>query len=130
MCPVTGTARLTLPMDHRAAAQARRFLRQAHCGTHHAGVLDSAQLLISELVSNAVRHGAPPITLEIDCDETRGMTARVGDGNPRSPVLARAGDDDESGRGVALVDLISDAWGVDPARHGKEVWFRLNACRE
>lgn len=126
MCGVTPPARLTLPMDEQAVRRARTFLRDTHCTTHAAAVLDDAQLLVSELVTNAVRHGAPPITVEIECDESTGLTARISDGDPRLPSLGHAEDQDESGRGVALVDLISDVWGIEPSPDGKGVWFRFN----
>lgn len=128
MCAVTPPAVLTLPMDQRAAGRARAFLRQASCSTHTATVLAEAQLLVSELVTNAVRYGTPPIRLEIECEQHAGLTVRVSDAEPTQPVAGTATDDDESGRGVALVDLISDAWGIDPAPPGKAVWFRLNTC--
>lgn len=125
MCAVTPTAQLTLPMDGHAAARARAFLRQGLCPAHGIALIDDAQLLISELVTNAVRHGAPPLTLQLTCDESTGMTARVSDNDPALPTCTAASDQAESGRGMALVDLISDAWGVEPAPPGKAVWFRL-----
>jgi anti-sigma regulatory factor (Ser/Thr protein kinase) len=130
MCAVTPSARLTLAMDERAARRARTFLRDTHCTAHAAAVLDDAQLLVSELVTNAVRYGAPPITVELECDESTGLTARISDGDPRLPSLGHAHDQDESGRGVALVDLISDAWGIEPSSAGKGVWFRFNRDHE
>ena len=127
MCAVTAPAELQLPMDGRAAGTARSFLREAHCEAHGAWVLDDAKLLVSELVTNAVCHGAPPVVLEIGCDGTSGMTVRVRDGDAHPPTVVQATAEDESGRGVALVDMLSDAWGVEPAQHGKVIWFRLGA---
>lgn len=127
MCAVTPPATLALPMDARAARQARSFVRDALCPSHSAGLVDDAQLLVSELVANAVRHGAPPVTLEVGCEASTGMTGRVSDGDPRLPTLGYPGDQDESGRGVALIDLISDDWGVELTPPGKAVWFRLTA---
>ncbi|WP_231133998.1 ATP-binding protein [Motilibacter deserti] len=109
----------------RAAAQARSFVTEASCPAHGSHVYDEALLLVSELVANAVRHGAPPITLEVSCDGSMGMLVRVSDGSPAAPVAKQASLEDESGRGVALVDLISDAWGVEPTSEGKGVWFRI-----
>ena len=125
MCLVTPPAVLTLEMDERAPGRARQFLREARCQAHNASVLDEAVLLMSELVTNAMRHGAPPIRTEVSCRATSGMQVRVSDGDPTAPTARYAGPDDQSGRGVGLVDMLSDAWGVDPTPNGKTVWFRL-----
>jgi anti-sigma regulatory factor (Ser/Thr protein kinase) len=114
-------------MDPQAPSRARDFVRQAYCDEHNASVLDEAALLVSELVTNAIRHGSPPLTTEVECVGTQGMQVRVSDGNPAVPAVRAATPDAESGRGTALVDLLSDAWGVEPMDHGKAVWFRLKA---
>jgi anti-sigma regulatory factor (Ser/Thr protein kinase) len=125
VCRLTPSAVLTLELDDRAPARARQFLREARCPEHNASVLDEAVLLTSELVTNAMQHGAPPITTEVACNATSGMQVRVSDGDPNAPTARHAGPEDQSGRGVGLVDMLSDAWGVDPTPNGKTVWFRL-----
>jgi anti-sigma regulatory factor (Ser/Thr protein kinase) len=126
VCGVTRTAQVTLRTGRRAADEARAFLRTARCPAHvGAAALDDALLLVSELVTNAVRHGAPPLTLRIDCEESSGITVRVSDGEPGLPVLGCAHEQAESGRGMTLVDAISDDWGAEPDAPGKTVWFRL-----
>jgi anti-sigma regulatory factor (Ser/Thr protein kinase) len=127
MCSVTAPVRLLMPTDEHAPRQARLFLAEAHCPAHNTGVLDEATLLVSELVTNALLHGAPPITMELECDGSEGMQVRVSDGSEARPALAHPDSEDEHGRGVALVDILSDAWGVDPTPNGKAVWFRLCA---
>jgi anti-sigma regulatory factor (Ser/Thr protein kinase) len=127
MCTVSAPVRLAMPMDDHAPGHARLFLAEAHCPAHNTSVLDEATLLVSELVTNALLHGAPPITLEIECDGSAGMQIRVSDGSGAQPAIGHPGVDDEHGRGVALVDMLSDAWGVDPTPNGKAVWFRLRA---
>lgn len=123
MCTVTPPAELTLPVDGRAPGQARRFLREASCSPHHAHVLDEAELLVSELVTNAVVHATPPLTVKVECDGTS-LRVAVTDGSDRSPVPRVADADAESGRGIFLVDVISDRWGVAPSDgEGKAVWF-------
>ena len=126
MCIPTAASRLSLPMTTGAPARARAFLAHATCTAHHAGVLASAQLLVSELVTNAVRHGAAPVTVQVECDTTAGVVVRVHDEGPAHPRLVRAGARDEGGRGLALVDAVSDDWGVEPTGRGKAVWFRLH----
>lgn len=125
MCDVTAAASTTLPSDASAPRLARVFLRAARCPRHHATVLDDAELLTSELVTNAVVHGAPPVTLAVECDTSSGMRVRVTDGSSRHPLPRAARPADVDGRGMALVDLLSAAWGAEPTEHGKEVWFLL-----
>ena len=128
MCEATARAEVLLPMQRTAPAQAREFARRSGCTDHALEVLDDALLLISELVTNSVLHGGPPIVLAIDCDGG-GLHVRVRDGAPAAPVPRVAGADAENGRGMSLVELISDTWGVAPVadQHGlgKEVWFEL-----
>lgn len=121
--------RIVLPMDPTAAKSARDFLATMCCGRHEAGVLDEAQLLVSELVGNAVRHGAPPIEVEVRCAGAETLQIRVRDAADGEPAQRDAGPDDEGGRGLALVDLLSEAWGIEPTEPGKAVWFRLRLAR-
>jgi anti-sigma regulatory factor (Ser/Thr protein kinase) len=127
--PATGAMRITLPADEKAPGAARRFLREARCPLRDAEVLEDAALLVSELVTNAIRHAAPPITLEVVCQPPDGLQVRVTDGSPLPPANPALTAHAESGRGMALVDVVSDSWGVEPAEPGKAVWFRLTtAC--
>lgn len=125
MCSVTPPAQKTLPIDASAASAARAFLRSAGCLQHHSRVLDDALLLLSEVVANAVRHGSPPITAEVECIEAAELQIRVTDGNPYPPQPRTADLLDGGGRGLHLVDMLSLDWGVDPTTNGKVVWFRL-----
>ena len=127
VCEETPEVQTTLPLDPRAAGEARRFLRAAICRAHAASVLDSAELLVSELVGNGVRHAAPPITLRVACDGSSGLQVYVSDGEPSAPAPRQASADAENGRGMTLVDYISDDWGVQPHADGKTVWFTLTA---
>ena len=64
--------------------------------------------------------------MQVECDTTTGLVVRVHDEGPTHPDLHRGGAGEKGGYGIALVDLISDAWGVEPTGHGKAVWFRLH----
>ena len=116
---------VTLPRNAEASGLARSFLAEACCADRHAGVLEDAQLLVSELVTNAVRHGGPPITLCVRCDGSSDMQVRVSDGNVHQPQVKHPEATEEGGRGMMLVDLISEHWGVDTDDDGKVVWFQL-----
>ncbi|BEP13372.1 hypothetical protein acdb102_16830 [Acidothermaceae bacterium B102] len=125
MCSETPAATLDLPATTEAPRLGREFVHFALCAAHHATVRDDAELLVSELVTNAVLHGLPPITLRVDCD-TLELIVEVSD-EAAGPALAPRDVtlEGESGRGLALVDILSDAWGVEPLDQGKVVWFRL-----
>ncbi len=129
MCETTERAELSLPMTAASAAAAREFARASGCTEHAAQVLDDALLLISELVTNSIRYGGPTIVLSVECDGGGGLKVRVRDGSDRVPQQRQASADDETGRGLMLVDLLSDAWGIEPVKDehgvGKAVWFEL-----
>jgi anti-sigma regulatory factor (Ser/Thr protein kinase) len=127
VCDYTSSARLTLPPRPESVGDARSFLRKRFCPEHDARVVESAVLLVSELVTNTVRYGSPPVAVEIDCDQTHTLQVRVSDASPELPVPSQSGPDDERGRGLAIVDFLSDDWGVDPAEGGKTVWFRISS---
>ncbi|MFB9376510.1 ATP-binding protein [Kineococcus gynurae] len=122
---MTPDVELALPLDARAVSAARRFLREAVCPVHASAVLEDAELLVSELVTNGVRYGLPPITVAVRCRDGSGLTVEVSDSAAREPQPRNAAPDDESGRGMRLVDVISDDWGVSPTDTGKTVWYRL-----
>lgn len=85
---------------------------------------DDVLLLVSEMVTNAVRHAEPPVGLEIEVDEDA-VVVVVRDGSPSEPVARDAAPDAEGGRGMMLVDLLTDEHGVRPQPPGKVVWARL-----
>lgn len=92
----------------------------------------TAELVVSELVTNAVRHGCVPgrlVALRLVYDLEKTVTIEVSDAGDRRPPAAPSGDrrDDlsESGRGLTLVAAFADAWGVRDRDIGKTVWARL-----
>ena len=84
----------------------------------------AAELMVSELVSNAVLHGSSPIELEL---LTVGdiVRATVTDGGTGRPVPKSPESDDPHGRGLLIVRLLAHEWGVVDAGAGKSVWFTL-----
>ncbi|MBA3742548.1 ATP-binding protein [Sporichthya sp.] len=124
---LTSPRRIELRCTPEAGKTARDFLDESYCNCHDGRVCEDAALLVSELVTNAVRHGAPPIVLEVRCGGAQTLEVRVRDGGPGQPLLGNLADlDREGGRGVALIDLLSEAWGTETDPSGKTVWFRLN----
>ena len=75
-------------------------------------------------MTNAVRHGQPPVSLEIGrCEHC--VTVVVADGSTARPATRPAGDDDEGGRGLHLIDLLATDSGVRSQPPGKAVWAEL-----
>src|SRR5689334_8808361 len=124
MCETTPRSERELPVSHQAPALARDFLRDASCSVHHSALVDDALLLTSELVTNSVLHGGPPLVIAVDCDGEQ-LQVRVRDGSPTVPMPKDAAQSDENGRGLALVAALSDEWGVAPDSDGKYVWFAI-----
>jgi anti-sigma regulatory factor (Ser/Thr protein kinase) len=117
---------VVIDIDARAVAAARSLVRSIECARHCSATIGSAELIVSELVTNAIRHGAPPVTLEITCDGDT-LQVRVSDTSPDLPALRTAGDDDVDGRGLRIVDVLSDSYGVDLLASRKAVWARIAA---
>jgi anti-sigma regulatory factor (Ser/Thr protein kinase) len=89
--------------------------------------VDDALLVISELVTNAVRHAGTASTLELELGQT-GTQLRVtlADGSTVAPRLRRAGTAAEEGRGMAILAALSDRWGIEPHQGGKRVWWEID----
>jgi PAS domain S-box-containing protein len=112
-------------LDPRAARSARDFIARHVAEPELTELRETAVLLVSEVVTNALRHtdGNVELALWRFLDRIR---VEVSDETSRSPVAAYAGLLDESGRGVPLMDALSDRWGTSPHGEGKVVWFELD----
>lgn len=127
--PEQTQAVLTLPPHPRSAADARRFVDHVLAVWRCPDLRDTAQLLVSELVTNSVRHAGTPVRLTVRRADG-GLRVEVADGSkgrPR-PHLPDAGA--EAGRGLFLLDQLARAWGVRDERGGKAVWFELDELRQ
>ncbi|MFK0022756.1 SpoIIE family protein phosphatase [Streptomyces sp. NPDC090798] len=80
----------------------------------------TTELVVSELVTNAIRYGRPPIQLRLIHDRT--LLCEVSDDSSTTPHQRRARGYDEGGRGLLLVSQVTEHWGTRHARHGKTVW--------
>jgi DNA-binding response OmpR family regulator/anti-sigma regulatory factor (Ser/Thr protein kinase) len=89
------------------------------------GLLDDVVLLVSELVTNAVIHGRPPIELRLRSSGGQ-IVLEVRDCATYLPRRLRPTPEDEHGRGLQLVALIADRWGTRPTPDGKSVWCVLS----
>ncbi|MFJ9638362.1 SpoIIE family protein phosphatase [Streptomyces sp. NPDC101178] len=82
--------------------------------------VDSTELIVSELVTNAVRYGTPPLRLRLLLDTT--LTCEVHDGSTASPHLRHAHAVDEGGRGLFIVSRLAAHWGARHGPDGKVLW--------
>jgi PAS domain S-box-containing protein len=113
----------TLPREPRSVGRAREFARNQLVGWDLEPLVDTAELLVSELVTNALRYGEGEIRLRLLLDRT--LVCEVWDAGLVQPRRRRARDTDEGGRGLQLVGLLSAAWGSRRTPRGKTVWFEL-----
>ncbi|MBL7518291.1 SpoIIE family protein phosphatase [Frankia sp. CNm7] len=89
-----------------------------------ADALETAVLVLSELVGNAIAHGRPPIDARLRRLADR-VVVEVADGGGRLPRRRHVGVDEEAGRGLELVATLADRWGVRPTPDGKVVWAEI-----
>lgn len=118
---------LVLGAEPESVPAARRFATTALAGHQHDLVAD-AELVVTELVTNAALHGAPPIRLRVRSNPD-GVRIEVHDAGHRMPVPARRNTAAMTGRGLSLVGAITGRWGVEPENGGKVVWAELSADR-
>jgi len=105
----------------QTAGQARRLTRRT---LHHWGLdslVESTELLVSEVVANAVRFASRPITLRLLCTDV--LRCEVEDDSSVVPRMRHAQLSDEGGRGLFLVDQLAERWGATRLSTGKVVWF-------
>ncbi|MCL6736472.1 SpoIIE family protein phosphatase [Streptomyces neyagawaensis] len=113
----------TLPREPRSVGRAREYARGQLLSWDLEPLVDTAELLVSELVTNALRYGEGEIRLRLLLDRT--LVCEVWDAGLVQPRRRRARDTDEGGRGLQLVGLLSAAWGSRRTPRGKTVWFEL-----
>ena len=119
---------VTLPDGPEGASVARRAMaRAADLWRLDREMTDTALRLVSELVTNAIRHGTPPVRLSLRLDRDR-LRVEVTDSSPALPELTRPDPDQIGGRGLQIVQLLAARWGASSSsrRLGKTVWFELS----
>ena len=128
--PVTATtvkqSTVILSSDPRSAGEARRFAARTLASWHVEVVQAAVELLVSELVTNALFHAAGPITVTLRVDGTH-VRGEVLDRSPEVPVRRDRDTLTTRGRGLTVIDAYADSWGVERAEagDGKSVWFQL-----
>ena len=114
------SARTSLRAEPAQVAAGRRFVREALWAWGHAELTHTACLLASEILTNAVGNTRHAIGLDLHHTDHE-LVVEVTDDNAEQPQLTLPGPADESGRGLTLVDALSDAWGIRPSA-GIEPW--------
>ncbi|QIZ01084.1 SpoIIE family protein phosphatase [Streptomyces sp. S1D4-11] len=111
---------LDIPVQDSYVSTARSWTTQHLEGW---GLTESGfvtELVVSELVTNAIRYGRAPIQLRLIHDTT--LICEVSDASSTTPHMRRARLSDEGGRGLLLVAQLTQKWGTRHARHGKTIW--------
>jgi anti-sigma regulatory factor (Ser/Thr protein kinase) len=123
--PTQQTVVLDVPPTTTAIRDGRRFaaLALAEWSLPDA-IVEDATLIVSELLTNAVVHGAPPIRLRLR-RTPRELAIEVDDESSAMPRKLRAGPNDLHGRGLAIVAAIGSRWAARANGHGKTVWSSL-----
>ena len=121
--PVASAA-TTLEAAPQSVAAGRRFVARTLDAWGCADLADTACLLVSEILTNAVRHARTPVALRLH-RTARDVSFEICDDNTHPPQRRLPDSDDESGRGLMLVESLAAAWGTRPTRTGKSVWFTL-----
>lgn len=115
--------RIDLPPEPASAGVARRAVRQA-CGGAASDV-HALLLCTSELVTNAVLHGVPPITLEIEVTDPSIRIAVHDRGTATIERRQALTGDTLSGRGLGIVETLAASWGYDRTARGNVAWFEM-----
>lgn len=117
---------ITLLPEPRSAGEARHFVAGRVSDVLPSEVAEVAVLLTSELVTNVIVHARTPMRLSLDVDSSA-LRVAIADDAPRAPVRRAGGETRLTGRGMHLVETLSNQWGIEPTPNGKTVWFELSA---
>ncbi|MGI5350784.1 SpoIIE family protein phosphatase [Streptomyces sp. CA-250714] len=121
--PSSRIAQWEVPSDPEAVAPVRAACMSQLTEWGLEETAFTAELILSELITNAIRYGAPPITVRLLCD--RCLTCEVSDSSSTAPHLRRATTVDEGGRGLFLIAQLAQHWGTRYTPEGKTIWAEL-----
>lgn len=112
-----------IPSDPSAVAAARKAVSKRLSEWGASDQIFPMELIVSELVTNAIRYAAPPITLRLIRDQV--LICEVSDASSTAPHLRRARDWEEGGRGLMLVAQMAHRWGTRHGLTGKTIWAEM-----
>ncbi len=113
-----------VPSDPAAVADTRAQVLEQLAEWRLHDLAFTAELVVSELVTNAIRYGLPPVQLRLIRDTS--LICEVSDGSSTAPHLRRARTFDEGGRGLLLVAQLTQRWGTRHRADGKTIWAELD----
>ena len=117
----------TFPAIPQSVHAARRFATDTLRG-RAAATVEAVELMVSELATNCIRHERTSFHITI-LGSTQEIRVEVTDSGSGTPTMRSPGPDEPSGRGLQIVDMLSDSWGVEPEDPaGKTVWFTMPAA--
>jgi anti-sigma regulatory factor (Ser/Thr protein kinase) len=125
--PARRTAMTVAQAEPERVAAARQQLRELLHDWSDEDQVDSAVLMTSEMLTNVLVHtdGDALLVAEVTGGPPRRLRAEVADASDDLPHKRHPGELASSGRGLVLMELLADRWGVDPRGEGKSIWFEL-----
>lgn len=120
------SAEMDLPLSARAPGLARHKLIDLMTAWDRKEPRDTAALMVTEVVTNAVRHSGSAPRLTVTATDGC-LRCSVHDANPTHPAMRVPTPDRDGGRGLLIVAALASAWGVEDEPAGKSVWFELGA---
>ncbi|MGW2886999.1 SpoIIE family protein phosphatase [Streptomyces griseoruber] len=127
--PAAQVATWDIPADPALVAPIRKQVVEQLARWEMSEASFTAELVVSELVTNAIRYGAHPIRLRLIHDATT-LICEVSDTSHTAPHLRRAKTWDEGGRGLLLVAQLTQRWGSRHTAEGKTIWAELGLFEE
>ncbi|MFJ8076515.1 SpoIIE family protein phosphatase [Streptomyces sp. NPDC096176] len=121
--PADQVAGWDMPFDPAAVAGMRAAVAEKLDDWGLSELAFAMELVISELLTNAIRHGSAPVTMRLLRDRT--LTCEVTDGSSTAPHLRYAATMDEGGRGLFLIAQMAERWGTRYTPQGKVIWAEL-----
>jgi anti-sigma regulatory factor (Ser/Thr protein kinase) len=122
------TAEVSLEGVTASVPAAREFVRALLQSWRLGALAEAVELVVSELATNAVLHAHSGFTVRLSREASGGLRLEVVDGSARTPVRRTSSATATTGRGLALVQGLSSAWGVDVVTGGKSVWVQFEAA--
>jgi anti-sigma regulatory factor (Ser/Thr protein kinase) len=117
----------TFPNTPSSVPAARRLVEEV-LAEDPPELRDRVKLMVSELATNAVKHANSDFTIEIQRSDDM-LRVTLSDSGRGRPAQRAPSDDDPNGRGLIIVQAMSDHWGIDDRAPGKAVWFSLHLAQ-